>query len=176
MECMAIGVSGGSNPFNLNDWFKNAGIAPKNQTTEQASSTEETPTDTASKSAANSSERIAQLQNTLGADGFGKVDPNKLRIPGLDVASPLGSIQFNENAGITATSALGEPSSVGAIDNLFSKENAGGGNPEVYSGNQGLFFAARLSRAAGLDDGGGFKGFTATANAELEGYNRLLVG
>jgi hypothetical protein len=114
---MAIGGPSDKNLANLFNKYNSAsGVAPKNQP-EEVSSTKETPTDTASKSAANSFERIAQLQNTLGPDGFGKVDPNKLRIAGLDVASPLGSIKFNGNPpSITETSAPRQPSSVAAID------------------------------------------------------------
>ncbi len=166
---MAIG--GPNNP--LANLFKNnstAGLAPKNQT-EQVSSTEETPTDTASKSAANSSERIAQLQNTLGPDGFGKVDPNKLRIAGLDVASPLGSIKFNGNpSSITETSAPRQPSSVAAIDGPVGAF-ATNGNPEVDLGNRRLLFAARLSQAGGIS--GDFQ--VSEESAKLKKDNELLA-
>jgi|694.fasta_scaffold00007_51 hypothetical protein len=119
---MAIGGPSDKNPLNLFKYNSASGVAPKNQP-EQVSSTEETPTDTASKSAANSYERIAQLQNTLGADGFvgRKVGPADLaKTAG---ANPLGSIKFNGNPpSITETSAPREPSSVEAI-----------GGPEVVA-------------------------------------------
>jgi hypothetical protein len=106
---MAIGVSGGNNPFDLRK-LNNAGVAQNNQTGEVSSTETETPVDTASKLSGVAGRLRAQIS---GPDGFGKVDPNKLIIAGLDVASPSSSIKFNGN--ITATSAP-EPSSVEAID------------------------------------------------------------
>jgi hypothetical protein len=169
---MAIG--GPNNP--LANLFKNnypTGVAQNNQTGQVSSTEEKTPLETAK----NSFERIAELR-AKATDGFGGiVDSNTVaKTAGAFGASPIASsaIKFNEN--ITATSVLGEPSSVAAIDGPVFGEIAAGGNPEVAFGNQQLLLAVKRSQAAGLDDGGGFKGFTATANAELEGYNRLLVG
>jgi hypothetical protein len=103
---MAIG--GPNNP--LANLFKNnstAGLAPKNQT-EQVSSTETK--NTASESAG----RIAQLRAEALGDVFGTVGADA--VAKTAGASPIASsaIKFNEN--ITATSALGKPSSVAAID------------------------------------------------------------
>ena len=127
MECMAIGGPNGNNPL-ANLFIKNnstTGVAQNNQT-DQVSSTEETSVDNiTSKSAANSSERIAQLQKALGADGFaGRVDSNtlaRIKAPGASPIASTTAIKFNETSGITATSAP-EPSSVEAI-----------GGPEVVA-------------------------------------------
>ena len=114
MECMAIGGSS-NNPLLANLFTNNStsGLAQKNQT-EKASSTE---TDTSSDTAKSSAERIAELR-AKATDGFGTVDFNTLARTKAPAASPIASteINFNQNIGITATSALGEPSSVTAIN------------------------------------------------------------
>ena len=118
---MAIGGPSGNNPFDLSKLF-NAGVAPKNQT-EQVSSTEETSVDNTSKSAG----RIAQLRAEALGDVFGTVGADA--VAKTAGASPIASsaIKFNETSGITATSALGEPSSVAVIKDF--SEIAAGGNP-----------------------------------------------
>ena len=160
---MAIGVSGGNNPIDLSKLF-NAGVAPKNPT-EQVSSTEtETPVDTASKAKRLRAEILGDVFKTAGPNDVAKTAG----------ASPIASsaIKFNETSGITEVSALGEPSSVAAIG-VPVRPFVTDGNPEVAFGNQQLLLAAKMSQAAGLDKSD-FQ--VATANAELEGYNRLLVG
>lgn len=167
MECMAIGGPNGNNPLaNLFKYNATAGVAPKNQP-EEVSTETETTIDTASKS----SERIAQLRaEALGADGFvGTVGADALaKTAG---ASPLSSIKFNGNAGITETSALGEPSSVTAIKDPVFSEIAASGNSETAFANQQLLFAARLNQAAGLD--GDFQ--VSEENSNLEKDNQLLA-
>jgi hypothetical protein len=160
---MAIG---GPNSNPLANLFKNnstAGLAPKNQT-EQVSSTEETSVDNTSKSAG----RIAQLRAETLGDVFGTVGADA--VAKTAGASPIASsaIKFNEN--ITATSVLGEPSSVTAIDGPVGAF-ATNGNPEIAFGNQQLLLAAKRSQAAGIS--GDFQ--VATANAELEKDHRLLA-
>jgi hypothetical protein len=164
---MAIGVSGGNNPIDFSNLFKNAGVAPKNQP-EQVSSTgtETRVDDTASKA-----ERLRA--EILGADVFGTAGPNT--VAKTAGASPINLTKLDKTPGITEVSALGGPSSVTAIDGPVFGGIAASGNFQIASENNSLWRAARLSQAAGLDDGGGFKGFTATANAELEGDNRLLL-
>jgi hypothetical protein len=167
MECMAIGGPSGNNLFNLNNLFKNAGVASKNQA-EQVSSTEETSVDTANKS----SGRIAQLRAETLGDVFGTVGADAVaRTAG---ASPLSSIKFNGNAGITETSALGEPSSVTAIKDPVFSEIAAGGNPEIAFGNQQLLLAAKMSQAAGLD--GDFQVSEESANLKKDNEILALVG
>jgi len=174
---MAIGGPSGSDPLaNLFNKYNSAsGVAPKNQP-EQVSSTKETPTDTASQSAANSSERIAQLQKTLGAaDGFGGiVDSNTLARTKAPGASPIASttaIKFNETSGITPTSAP-EPSSVAAIDGPGVVAATTNYNAQLKLDTTRLASLANGSNAQTIE--GDFN--VSTANAELEGYNRLLVG
>jgi hypothetical protein len=166
MECMAIGGPNGNNP--LANLFKNnatSGVAPKNQTEQVSSTGTDTSSDTAK-----SAERIAELR-AKATDGFsGTVDFNTLaRTAG---ASPIASsaTKFNETSGITATSALGEPSSVTAIDGPVGAF-ATNGNPEIAFGNQQLLLAAKMSQAGGIS--GDFQ--VATANAELEKDHRLLA-
>jgi hypothetical protein len=170
MECMAIGGPSGNNPsFDLRKLFNNAGVAQNNQTEKVSSTGKETPVDTASKSAANSSERIAQLQKTLGPDGLvGTVDFNTLEKTAG--ANSIASSKFNGN--ITATSAPRQPSSVEAI-----------GGPGVVAATTTYNAQLKLdtTRLASLANGsnaqtieGDFN--VSTANAELEEYNRLLVG
>ena len=111
---MAIGVSGGNNPIDFSNLFKNAGVAPKNQP-EQVSSTgtETRVDDTASKA-----ERLRA--EILGADVFGTAGPNTVAKTAGANSIASSTIKFNEN--ITATSALGQSSSVEAI-----------GGPEVVA-------------------------------------------
>lgn len=161
---MAIG--GPNNP--LANLFKNnstAGLAPKNQT-EQVSSTEtETPIDTASKAERLRAEILGDVFKTAGPNDVAKTAG----------ASPIASsaIKFNETSGITATSAP-EPSSVEAIDNLFSKENAAGGNPEIAFGNQQLLLAAKMSQTAGIS--GDFQVSEESANLKKDNELLALVG
>jgi hypothetical protein len=166
---MAIGGPSDKNP--LANLFKNnstAGLAPKNQT-EQVSSTEtETPIDTASKSAG----RIAQLRAEALGDVFGTVGADAVaRTAG---ASPIASsaIKFNEN--ITATSALGEPSSVTAIDGPVFGEIAASGNFQIVSENNSLLRAARLSQAGGIS--GDFQVSEESANLKKDNELLALVG
>jgi hypothetical protein len=169
MECMAIGGPSGNNP--LANLFKNAtaGIAPKNQT-EQVSSTEETSVDNTSKSAG----RIAQLRAETLGDVFGTVGADA--VAKTAGASPIAStaIKFNETSGITATSALGEPSSVTAIKDPVFSEIAAGGNPEIAFGNQQLLLAAKMSQANGLS--GDFKVSEESANLKKDNEILALVG
>jgi hypothetical protein len=167
MECMAIGGPNGNNP--LANLFKNnatSGVAPKNQTEQVSSTGTDTLSDTAK-----SAERIAELR-AKATDGFsGTVDFNTLaRTAG---ASPIASsaTKFNETSGITATSALGEPSSVTAINNPVFGGIAASGNSETAFANQQLLLAAKMSQAGGIS--GDFQ--VATANAELEKDHRLLA-
>ena len=166
---MAIGGPNGNNLFNLNNLFKNAGVASKNQP-EQVSSTEETSVDTANKS----SGRIAQLRAETLGDVFGKVGAPELEKTAG--ASPIAStaIKFNETSGITATSALGEPSSVTAIKDPVFSEIAAGGNTIIASENNSLLRAARLSQAAGLD--GDFQVSAEIANLKKDNEILALVG
>jgi hypothetical protein len=168
MECMAIGGPNGNNP--LANLFKNnatSGVAPKNQT-EQVSSTEETSVDNTSKSAG----RIAQLRAETLGDVFGTVGADAVAKT-AGASSPIAStaIKFNETSGITATSALGEPSSVTAINNPVFGGIAASGNSETAFANQQLLLAANMSQAGGIS--GDFQ--VATANAELEKDHRLLA-
>ena len=170
---MAIG---GPNSNPLANLFKNnstAGLAPKNQT-EQVSSTKETSVDnTTIKSAANSSERIAQLQKALGADGFaGTVDFNTLAKTAGASSVASSAIKFNEN--ITATSALGEPSSVTAINGPVFGEIAASGNSETAFANQQLLFAAKMSQASGIS--GDFQVSEESANLKKDNELLALVG
>ncbi|MFM7458084.1 MAG: hypothetical protein ACKO3R_05435 [bacterium] len=165
---MAIGGPNGNNLFNLNNLFKNAGVAPKNQPNEVSSTSEvETPSEAGSKLsgvAAHAARLRAQIE-----DGFaGRVDPNKEIIAGLKVATST-AIKFNEN--ITATSALGEPSSVTAIKDSVFSEIAAGGNPEITFGNQQLLLAAKISQAGGIT--GDFQ--VSQESANLEENNKLLA-
>ena len=163
---MAIGVSGGNNPFDLRK-LNNAGVAQNNQTGEVSSTETETPVDTASKLSGVAGRLRAQIS---GPDGFGKVDPNKLIIAGLDVASPSSSIKFNGN--ITATSAPRQPSLVEAIKDF--SEIAAGGNPEITFGNQQLLLAAKMSQAAGIS--GDFQVSEESANLKRDNELLALVG
>ena len=161
---MAIGGPSGNNP--LANLFKNnstAGIAPKNQT-EQVSSTEGTSVDNTSKSAG----RIAQLRAEALGDVFGTVGADA--VAKTAGASPLSSIKFNEN--ITATSALGEPSSVAVIKDF--SEIAADGNPEVAFGNQQLLLAAKMSQAAGIS--GDFQVSEESSNLKKDNELLALVG
>jgi hypothetical protein len=164
---MAIG---GPSNDSLAKLFKNnypTGVAQNNQT-EQVSSTETK--NTASESAG----RIAQLRAEALGDVFGTV-VGANAVAKTAGASPINLTKLDKTPGITEVSALGEPSSVTAIDGPVFGGIAASGNFQIASENNSLLRAARLSRAAGLDDGGGFKGFTATANAKLEEDNRLLA-
>jgi hypothetical protein len=168
MECMAIGGPNGNNP--LANLFKNnatAGLAPKNQT-EQVSSTEETSVDNTSKSAG----RIAQLRAETLGDVFGTVGADA--VAKTAGASPIASsaIKFNEN--ITATSALGEPSSVTAIDGPVFGEIAASGNFQIASENNSLLRAARLSQAGGIS--GDFQVSEESANLKKDNELLALVG
>ena len=170
---MAIGVSGGNNPFDLRK-LNNAGVAQNNQTGEVSSTETETPVDTASKLSGVAGRLRAQIS---GPDGFGKVDPNKLIIAGLDP-----SIKLNGNTGIPAINALEQSSAVTATTNAEKLEEAIGGpevvaaitndNAPLKAANILLASLANVSNAQTIE--GNFN--VSTANAELEGYNRLLVG
>lgn len=163
---MAIGGPSGNNP--LADLFKynsTAGVAQNNQT-EKVPSTEETSVDNTSKSAG----RIAQLRAEALGDVFKTAGPND--VAKTAGASPINLTKLDKTPGITEVSALGEPSSVAAIG-VPVRPFVTDGNPEVAFGNQQLLLAAKMSQAAGISNDG-FQ--VATANAELEGYNRLLVG
>jgi hypothetical protein len=166
---MAIGGPSDKNP--LANLFKNnstAGLAPKNQT-EQVSSTEtETPIDTASKSAG----RIAQLRAEALGDVFGTVGADA--VAKTAGASPIASsaIKFNEN--ITATSALGEPSSVTAIDGPVFGEIAASGNSETAFANQQLLLAAKMSQVGGIS--GDFQVSEESANLKKDNELLALVG
>lgn len=163
MECMAIGGPNGNNP--LANLFKNnstAGLVPKNQT-EQVFSTEETSVDNTSKLAG----RIVQLRAETG-DVFGTVGAD-------DVAKTAGAnsiassaIEFNKNI---ETSALGEPSSVTAINGPVFGEIAASGNSETAFGNQQLLLAAKMSQAAGIS--GDFQ--VSEESANLKKDNELLA-
>ena len=168
MECMAIGGPNGNNP--LANLFKNsatAGLAPKNQP-QQVSSTETgTPIDTASKSAG----RIAQLRAETLGDVFGTVGADAVaKTAGANFAS--STIKFNEN--ITATSALGEPSSVTAIDGPVFGEIAAAGNSETAFGNQQLLLAAKMSQVGGIS--GDFQVSEESANLKKDNELLALVG
>jgi hypothetical protein len=167
---MAIGGPSGNNLFDLSKLFKNDGVAPNNQTEKVSSTETETPIDTASKSAG----RIAQLRAEALGDVFGTV-VGANAVAKTAGASPINLTKLDKTPGITEVSALGKPSSLTAIDGPVFGGIAASGNFQIASENNSLWRAARSSQAAGLDDGGGFKGFTATANAELEGDNRLLL-
>jgi hypothetical protein len=165
---MAIGGPNGNNP--LANLFKNnatAGLAPKNQP-EQVSSTEETSVDTASKSAG----RIAQLRAETLGDVFGTVGADA--VAKTAGASASSAINFNQNIGITATSALGEPSSVTAINNSVSKDSATSGNSETAFANQQLLFAAKMSQASGIS--GDFQVSEESANLKKDNELLELVG
>lgn len=161
MECMAIGGPNGNNP--LANLFKNnstAGLVPKNQT-EQVFSTDNT-----SKSAG----RIAQLRAETG-DVFGTVGAD-------DVAKTAGAnsiassaIEFNKNI---ETSALGEPSSVTAINGLVFGEIAASGNSETAFANQQLLLAAKMSQASGIS--GDFQVSEESANLKKDNELLALVG
>lgn len=162
---MAIGGPNGNNP--LANLFKNnatAGLAPKNQT-EQVSSTEtETPSDTASKANRLRAEILGDVFGTVGADAVAKTAG----------ASPIAStaIKFNEN--ITATSALGEPSSVTAIDGPVFGEIAASGNSETAFANQQLLLTAKMSQAGGIS--GDFQVSEESANLKKDNELLALVG
>jgi hypothetical protein len=167
---MAIGVSGGNNPFDLSKLFKNAGVAQDNQTGKVSSTKTETPVDTANL-AARIAAQSAQLR-PKATDGFGGiVDADAVaKTAGAFGASPIASsaIEFNKNIGI---SALGEPSSVTAIDGPVFGGIAASENFQIASENNSLLRAARLSQASGLN--GGFE--VSEANANLEKGNELLA-
>lgn len=168
MECMAIGGPNGNNP--LANLFKNsatAGLAPKNQPQQVSSTETETPIDTASKSAG----RIAQLRAETLGDVFGTVGADAVAKTAGANSVAFSTINFNKTSGITATSALGEPSSVTAIDGPVFGEIAAGGNPQIAFGNQQLLLAAKMSQANGLS--GDFQ--VANANATTEKDNGLLA-
>ncbi|MFZ4084161.1 MAG: hypothetical protein ACOYK1_01285 [Vampirovibrionia bacterium] len=163
---MAIG--GPNNPL-ANLFIKNnatAGLAPKNQT-EQVSSTEETSVDNTSKSAG----RIAQLRAETLGDVFGTVGADAVAKTAGASSVASSAIKLDNTSGITATSALGEPSSVTAINNPVFGEIAASGNSETAFANQQLLLAAKMSQAGGIS--GDFQ--VSTANAELEKDNRLLA-
>jgi hypothetical protein len=166
MECMAIGGPNGNNP--LANLFKNnatSGVAPKNQTEQVSSTGTDTSSDTAK-----SAGRIAQLRAETLGDVFGTVGADA--VAKTAGASPIASsaIKFNEN--ITATSALGEPSSVTAIDGPVFGEIAASGNSETAFANQQLFRLAQLNQTDGLDKSD-FQ--VAKANATTEKDNGLLA-
>jgi hypothetical protein len=166
---MAIGGPNGNNP-SANLFIKNnstTGVAQNNQT-DQVSSVD----NITSKSAANSSQRIAQLQNALCADGFsGTVDFNTLaKTAG---ASPIASSAIK---GITPTSPLGKPlSSVTAIDGPVFGEIAAGGNSEIAFANQQLFRLAQLNQTDGLDKSD-FQVSEESANLKKDNELLALVG
>ena len=159
---MAIGVSGGNNPIDLSNLFKNAGVAPRNQPQQVSSTETETPIDTASKAERLRAEILGDVFKTAGPNDVAKTAG----------ASPINLTKLDKTPGITEVSALGEPSSVAAIG-VPVRPFVTDGNPEVAFGNRQLLLAAKMSQAAGISNDG-FQ--VATANAELEGYNRLLVG
>ena len=170
MECMAIGGPSGNNPL-ANLFIKNnstTGVAQNNQTDQVSSTETETKIDSASKLAG----RITQLRTETLGDVFVKVDPNKLIIAGdLDVASPLSSINFNQNTGI---SALGEPSSVTAINNPVFGEIATSENSATTLGNQQLLLATKTSQTVGIS--GDFQVSEESANLKKDNELLALVG
>jgi hypothetical protein len=164
---MAIGGPNGNNPLaNLFKYNSTAGVTSKNQP-QEVSSTEETSVDTASKS---SSERIANLRAEALGDVFGTVGADA--VAKTAGANPIASsaIKFNENIGI---SALGEPSSVTAIDGPVSAL-ATNGNPEIAFGNQQLLLAAKMSQAGGIS--GDFQVSEESANLKKDNELLALVG
>jgi len=167
MECMAIGGPSNNPLADLFKYNSSSGVAPKNQPEEVSSTETPTKIDSASKS----SERIAQLRaEALGTDGFGGiVDSNT--VAKTAGASSVGSIKLDKTAGIAELSALGEPSSVTAINNPAFSEIAASGNSETAFANQQLLLAAKMSQAGGIN--GDFQ--VSTANAELKEDNRLLA-
>ncbi len=165
MECMAIGGPNGNNP--LANLFKNsatAGVAQNNRTDQVSSTETETSIDTASKSAG----RIARLRAETLGDVFGTV--------GADAVAKTAGANFASSTikGITATSALGEPSSVTAIDGPVFGEIAAAGNSETAFGNQQLLLAAKMSQVGGIS--GDFQVSEESANLKKDNELLALVG
>lgn len=167
MECMAIGGPSNNPLADLFKYNSSSGVAPKNQAEEVSSTETPTKIDSASKS----SERIAQLRaEALGTDGFGGVvDSNT--VEKTAGASSVGSIKFDKTAGIAELSALGEPSSVTAINNPAFSEIATSGNSVITVANQQLLLAAKMSQAGGIS--GDFQ--VSEESANLNKGNELLA-
>lgn len=155
---MAISGPSGNNP--LPNLYA-TGLAPKNRP-EQVSPTEKTSVD-------NTTSKAERLREEILGDGFvGRVNTDALlKTAGASPAS--SAINFNEK--ITATSALGEPSSVTAITDPGVGESATLGNTEIAFGHNSLLRAARLSRAGGISGDFNFS----TANEELAVNNKRLA-
>jgi hypothetical protein len=167
MECMAIGGPNGNNP--LANLFKNnatSGVAPKNQTEQVSSTGTDTSSDTASKANRLRAEILGDVfvRTVVGADDLAKTAG----------AGASTEINFNQNTGITATSALGEPSSVTAINNSVSKDSATSENSATAFANQQLLLAAKMSQAGGIS--GDFQVSEESANLKKDNELLALVG
>lgn len=168
---MAIGGPNGNNP-SANLFIKNnstTGVAQNNQTYQVSSVDNIT-----SKSAANSSERIAQLRAETLGDVFGTAGPDAVAKTAGASSVDSSAIKLDNTSGITATSDLGGPSSVTAINGPVFGEIAAGGNSEIAFANQQLLLAAKVSQVGGIS--GDFQVSEESANLKKDNELLALVG